>query len=163
MKVQAIEGKIKGCKGRKCEDVCCDDNAVVEWIGEYLAYHDNIKEHLQKQGIKIQFKDDRVYFTHCSDGKKCKFLKYALNKTIDPRPIDCKIYPFVVDWDTIDFDNKIVKLYFWDNTCPLVKNKKIPSEFKKEVEHIIKRDFAHLFWGTKFKIEFVNEVYKHKY
>jgi len=90
-------------------------------------------------------------------------LKYALNKDIDPRPIDCKIYPFVVDWDTIDFDKKIVKLYYWDNTCQLVKEKKIPKEFKKEVEHIIKRDFAHLFWGTKFKIEFVNKVYKHKH
>jgi len=162
MKKQFVEGKLAGCAGRFCEDICCDDNKVIEWVVEYLAYHDNIKDHLLSHGINIEFKEDRVYFTGCSDGKKCKFLKYALNKNVDPRPIDCKIYPFVVDWDTIDFDKKIVKLYYWDNTCPLVKQNKIPLEFRKEVENIITRDFAFLFFGAKFKVKFMADVYKHK-
>jgi len=36
-----------------------------------------------------------------------QILEIFFNKDIDPRPIDCKIYPFVVDWDSIDFDKKI--------------------------------------------------------
>lgn len=155
---QFIEGKIEGCSGHLCHVACCDDNRVEEWVNEYFAFHERIKDHLSSLGIKIEFKGDRVQFKNCSDGKLCKFLTHSLNKDIDPRPIDCKIYPFVVDWKSIDFDKKIVKIYYWDKGCPLVINKSIPEEFKKEVENIIKRDFAVLFYGARFKIEFIDEV-----
>ena len=157
---QYVEGKLEGCKKDSCEDTCCDDDEVEEWANEYFAFHERIKDHLASVGIKIEFIGDRVRFKNCSDGKRCKFLKYSLNKDIDPRPIDCKIYPFMVDWDSIDFDKKIVRLYYWDGSCPLVKNKSIPDDFRKEVETIIKRDFAVLFYGTRFKVEFINEVHK---
>lgn len=134
----------------------------MEWIDEYFAFHERMKDHLTSIGIKIKFCGDRVKFIHCSDGKDCKFLKYSLNKDIDARPIDCKIYPFLVDWETIDFDKKIVKLYYWSNDCPLVKRKSIPLEFKNEVISIIKRDFAVLFYGSQFKIKFMDRVYKEK-
>ena len=110
-----------------------------------MKFHDKQKAHLQKHGIKIQFKKDRVEFTNCSNGKECKFIKYALDKDIDPRPIDCKIYPFSVDRHNIDFDKKIVHLYLWSVKCPIVRMKAHLESFKKEAERIIKRDFALLF------------------
>lgn len=151
-----------GCKKCLCENTCCDDDQVEEWINEYFAFHERIKDYLVSRGIKINFVGDRVRFLNCSDGKECKFLRYSLNKSIDPRPIDCKIYPFVVDWESIDFDKKIVKLYYWDNECPLVKTNTIPLKFRKEVETIIKRDFAVLFYGTRFRVKFIDKVFKHK-
>ena len=160
MKEQFVEGKLEGCKKDSCEDTCCDDDQVEEWANEYFAFHERIKDHLASVGIKIEFIGDRIRFKNCSDGKRCKFLKHSLNKDIDPRPIDCKIYPFCVDWDSIDFDKKIVKLYYWESSCPLVKNNSIPINFRKEVENIIKRDFAVLFYGARFKVEFINEVHK---
>jgi len=160
MTEQYVEGMLEGCKKDSCEDTCCDDDEVEEWINEYFAFHERIKDYLTSLGIQINFMGDRVKFKNCSDGKRCKFLKYSLNKDVDPRPIDCKIYPFIVDWDSIDFDKKVVKLYYWDDDCPLVKNNSIPDEFKKEVETIIKRDFAVLFYGARFTVEFINEVYK---
>jgi hypothetical protein len=81
------------------------------------------------------------------------------SKDVDPRPIDCKIFPFVVDWDAIDFDRKMVNLYYWDDSCPLVKNNSIPENFRKEVENIIKRDFAVLFHGARFNVVFVDKCY----
>ncbi len=160
MSEQYVEGKLEGCKKDSCEDTCCDDDQVEEWVNEYFAFHERIKDHLTSLGIKIKFIGDRVRFKNCSDGSKCKFLKHSLNKDLDPRPIDCKIYPFVVDWDSIDFNNKKVRLYYWDDSCPLVKNNSIPEEFKREVEMIIKRDFAVLFYGARFKVEFVDKVHK---
>ena len=153
-KKQYVEGELKGCKKHECPQTCCDDDQVEEWVNEYFAFHERMKEHLLSLGIKIHFVRDRVRFTNCSNGKECKFLKHSLNKDIDPRPIDCKIYPFVVDWGTIDFNNKIVKLNYWDDTCPLIKNNGITKEFKKEVETILKRDFAVLFYGARFDIKF---------
>lgn len=160
MKEQYIEGGLEGCKKDFCEDTCCDDDEVEEWTNEYFAFHERIKDYLTSVGIKIEFIGDRVRFKNCSDGKHCKFLKHSLNKDIDPRPIDCKIFPFIVDWNSIDFDNKIVNLYYWDGSCPLVKNNSIPKEFRREIENIIKRDFAVLFYGARFTIKFINEVYK---
>lgn len=160
MPEQYIEGKLKGCEEDSCKDTCCDDNRVEEWANEYFAFHERIKDYLVSLGVKIEFTGDRVRFKNCSDGKSCKFLIHSLNKDVDPRPIDCKIYPFAVDWNSIDFDKKIAKIYYWDKECPLVKNNSIPQEFKKEVENIIKRDFAVLFYGARFKIEFVNEILK---
>jgi hypothetical protein len=160
-KKQYVEGLIKRCQKAKCACTCCDNDEVEEWLFEYFAFHERMKDHLTSIGIKIDFFGDRVRFTNCSDGKDCKFLKYSLNKDIDPRPIDCKIYPFVVDWPSIDFDNKIVRLYFWDKDCPLVKNNKISQEFKKEVENIIKRNFAVLFYNAQFKIKFSNKIFKY--
>lgn len=157
---QYIEGRIEGCKKNYCENTCCDDNQVEEWVNEYFAFHERIKDHLTAIGINLKFIGDRVQFKNCTDGKICKFLKYSLNKDIDPRPIDCKIFPFVVDWDSINFDKKIVKLYYWDESCPLIKNNSIPNEFRREVETIIKRDFAVLFYGARFKVEFVNQIYQ---
>jgi len=157
---QFIEGQLNGCKQNFCEDTCCDDDQVEEWVNEYFAFHERLKDYITSLGIKIKFINDRVRFTNCSDGKKCKFLTHSLNKDIDPRPIDCKIYPFCVDWDSIDFNKKIVRLYFWDNSCPLVKSKSIPENFREEVEAIIRRDFAVLFYGARFKVEFINKVYK---
>jgi len=157
-KEQYMEGKIKGCKGCDCKVMCCDDDQVEEWVNEYLLFHERIKDHLVSLGIKIEFIGDRVRFKKCSDGKKCKLLTNSLNKDIDPRPIDCKIYPFAVDWKSIDFDKKIVKLLWWDKGCPLVIANKIPEEFRTEVVGIIKRDFAVLFYGVSFKVEFVDEV-----
>jgi len=52
------------------------------------------------------------------------------------------------------------KLYLWDSGCPVVKSKKIPEKFKKEVEDIIKRDFAVLFHGARFSVKFVNRVHR---
>lgn len=103
---QYMEGKLTGCKEADCECTCCDDDEVQEWIDEYFAFHERLKDHLKSLGIKINFTGDRVNFTNCSDGKKCKFLKYSTNKDVDLRPIDCKIFPFIVDWDSIDFDKK---------------------------------------------------------
>lgn len=142
------------------EDTCCDDDQVEEWVNEYFAFHERIKDHITSLGIKIRFAGDRVQFKNCFDGKRCKFLKYSLNKDIDPRPIDCKIYPFCVDWNSIDFNKKIVKLYYWDDSCPSVKNKVIPDDFRQEVETIIKRDFTVLFYGARFKVKFIDEIYK---
>lgn len=161
MKDQYKEGIIKTCKKEKCECPCCDDDKVEEWEIEFFAFHERIKDYLISKGIKIHFKGDRIEFKNCSDGKTCKFLKFSTNKDIDLRPIDCKIYPFVVDWNTIDFDKKIVNLYFWDKTCPLVRKNKIPKEFKKEVESIIKRDFFLLFYGAKFRVKFISKNHKH--
>ncbi len=158
---QFFEGKLNGCKKYKCGCSCCDDYKVEEWINEFFLFHESIKEHLIAHGIKINFAGDRIYFTNCSTGKECKLLKYSLNKDRDPRPIDCKIYPYSVDWKNINFDNKIVNLYLWDRGCPLVKNNKITKEFKKEVENIIKRDFGTLFYGTIFKVNFINKVNKY--
>lgn len=157
-KGQYIEGKLEGCMRDSCRDTCCDDDQVEEWVNEYFAFHDRMKDHLKSLGIKIEFVRDRVRFKNCSDGKLCKFLKYSLNKGIDPRPIDCKIFPFAVDWDSIDFGKKIVRLYYWDDSCPLVKNNSIPDDFREEVGMIIKRDFAVLFCGATFSVEFVNKV-----
>ena len=159
-KKQFKEGNLEGCNGSICENGCCDDGLVEEWINEYFLFHERIKEYLASLGIKIKFEGDRAKIRGCSDGKNCKFLKYSLNKDIDYRPIDCKIYPYTVDWNSIDFDKKIVKLYYWDNECPLSKSNSVPEEFKKEVEEIIKRDFAALFCGAKFKIKFINKIMK---
>jgi hypothetical protein len=158
MKKQNFEGKLRNCKRDKCTCSCCDDDEVQEWVIEYLSFHERLKDFLKEQGITIGFTGDRVFFKNCSDGHQCKFLKYSLNKDIDPRPIDCKIYPFAVDWETIDFDNKIVNLYYWDDECPLIK-KNIPLSFKKSVESILSRDFACLFHGIQFKFKFNNEIF----
>ena len=157
-KTQYLEGKLAGCGRYKCNFSCCDDGLVMEWVNEYFLFHERLKDNITNWGIKIIFKDDRVIFENCSDGKNCKFLKYSSNKDIDLRPIDCKIYPYVVDWEDINFDDKIVKLFYWDKDCPLVKNNAITKEFKNEVEMIIKRDFAVLFYGAQFKIEFLDKV-----
>ncbi len=157
---QYIEGQLKGCSRDSCKETCCDDDEVQEWVNEYFAFHERIKGHLISKGIQIKFNGDRVNFKNCSDGKECKFLKYSLNKDVDSRPIDCKIYPFVVDWDSIDFDKKTVRLHYWDDSCSLVKTNSVPKEFRNEVENIIKRDFALLFYGARFSVEFVDKVYK---
>ncbi|MFA6184083.1 MAG: hypothetical protein WC682_03195 [Parcubacteria group bacterium] len=159
-KNQYMEGKLAGCKKNKCKNTCCDDYRVEEWVDEYFAFHERMKDHITSLGIKIKFKKDRVNFENCSDGKDCKFLKYSINKDIDPRPIDCKIYPFAVDWKDIDFDKKIVHLYYWDDECPLIRNNAIPNEFRQEVEANIKRDFATLFHGARFNVKFIDKVHK---
>jgi len=157
---QYVEGKIEGCKKHHCEETCCDDDRVEEWVNEYFLFHERIKEHLISLGIEIEFRGDRVLFRKCSDGKRCKFLLHSLNKDIDPRPIDCKIYPFTIDWKSIDFDRKIIRVHYWDRGCPLVKKNAIPKSFKNEVENILKRDLSVLFYGTRFKIKFIDEVLK---
>lgn len=159
-KGQYFEGKLNKCHGVACNQCCCDDDQVEEWFVEYFAFHDRMKDYLKSLGIEINFKGDRVEYKNCSDGKNCKFLKYSLNKQIDPRPIDCKIYPFKVDWDTIDFDKKIVYLYFWDETCPLIKEGKISKSFKTEVENIIKRDLAALFNSAVFTVKIISKLKK---
>ena len=156
---QYVEGRLEGCKKDSCEDTCCDDDEVEEWVNEYFAFHERLKDHLISSGIQIEFINDRARFKNCSDGKRCKFLTNSLNKDIDPRPIDCKIYPFMVDWDSINFDRKRVKLYYWDDSCPLIKNNSIPDDFRREVETIIKRDFAVLFYGARFTVEFTDRFY----
>lgn len=160
MKKQFVEGRLEGCKKCSCPVACCDDNRVEEWVNEYFAFHERMKDHLLSLGIKMEFDGDRIRFKNCTNGKKCKFLTYSLNKDIDARPIDCKIYPFAVDWKSIDFDKKTVKLYYWDRGCPVLENQGIPESFKKEVENIIKRDFAVLFHGARFSTEFIEEVMK---
>lgn len=162
-KKQFTEGVLKGCAKEKCACSCCDNDKVEEWIIEYFAFHERLKDHLIKSGIKMEFINDRVRFKNCSDEEKCKFLLFSTNKDIDPRPIDCKIYPFAVDWKNIDFDKKTVNLLLWDHDCPVAKNKKIPKEFKEEVKKIIKRDFAVLFYGARFKVNFSNEILVDEY
>ncbi len=157
------EGKLTGCYGHLCGCGCCDDDQVEEWVVEYFAYHDKIKNYLISRGIEIEFADDRVRFHNCSDGKNCKFLKYSTSSGVDIRPIDCKIYPFAVDWHTIDFDKKIVYVYYNDDLCPLYKAGKITDDFKKEVEKILRRDFAFLFYGTNFEFVFKDEFIDMKY
>ncbi|MFH0857012.1 MAG: hypothetical protein V1860_03890 [bacterium] len=159
LKKQHLEGELPECAKALCECSCCDNDQIEEWTNEYFAFHERMKDHLISKDVKIEFIGDRVRFINCSDGKKCKFLKYSLNKDIDPRPIDCKIYPYVVDWENIDFDRKTVNLYYWDNDCPVVKSNLISDKFKKEVENIIKRDFAFLFYGARFNVKFYNKVY----
>lgn len=163
MEKQYKECQLEKCAQAECECSCCDDDQVEEWVNEYFAYHERFKDYLKKMGVKIKFIGDRVRFTSCSDGKNCKFLKYSLNKDIDPRPIDCKIYPYTVDWDSIDFDKKIIKLFYWDDrACPLIKNYPISDKFKDEVKTILKRDFAFLFYGARFSIEFADKPRKNK-
>jgi hypothetical protein len=157
-KEQFFEGGLAGCERYKCGCSCCDDNQVEEWVNEFFLFHERMKENLISHGIKINFKGDRVEFKKCSSGKECKFLKYSLNKDADPRPIDCKIYPYAVDWKSIDFDKKIVKVLYWDKGCPLVKNNAIPDSFNETVANIIKRDFAVLFYGANFKVSFVKKI-----
>ena len=159
-KKQFFEGKLAGCRREKCGCTCCDDEEVEEWVNEYFLFHEETKENLLSHKIKIDFIGDRVRFKNCSTGKECKFFKYSLNKDRDPRPIDCKIYPYCVDWKNIDFNNKTVSLYLWDKECPLSRKNKIPDEFKKEVENIIKRDFSVLFYGAIFKVKFINKINK---
>lgn len=151
---QYVEWVFDSCKGANCEYSCCDDDSVQERVIEFLKFHDKQKEHLKSHGIKIKFKKDRVEFSNCSDGKNCKFIKYALNKDFDPRPIDCKIYPFSVDWHNIDFDKKIVHLYLRSVKCPIIHMKAQLETFKQEVEMIIRRDFAALFDGANFTVKF---------
>jgi len=154
LRKQFFEGELEGCRKVECPQTCCDDDEVEEWVNECFLFHEKIKNHLLSHDIKINFIGDRVRFTNCSNGTECKFLKYSLNKDTDPRPIDCKIYPFLIDWDSLDSDNKIVHLSYWDHSCPLVKNNLISDEFKKTVETIIKRDFAVLFYGSRFTVKF---------
>ena len=156
-KKQYMEWLSLWCAGSKCKYSCCDDDSVQERVIEFLKFHDREKEYLKNHGIKINFKKDRVEFTNCSTGKECKFIKYALNKDIDPRPIDCKIYPFSVDRHNIDFDKKIVRLYLWSVKCPIVHIKANLNDFKKEVKMIIKRDFAALFDGANFTVKFMDK------
>lgn len=164
MKKQFIEGKLEYCKKGSCEDSCCDNDQVEEWANEYFAFHERLKDHIESLGIEIRFIGDRARFRNCFDKKRkgCKLLLHSLNKDVDPRPIDCKIYPYVVDWKSIDFDKKAVSLFLWEFSrkkgCPLAKNNKIPEIFRKEVENIIKRDFAVLFYGARFNIKFINKV-----
>lgn len=51
---QYIEGVLPECKKHLCERSCCDDGEVMEWINEYFALHERIKEHLIFKGIKIK-------------------------------------------------------------------------------------------------------------
>ncbi|PIU22013.1 MAG: hypothetical protein COT14_03380 [Candidatus Diapherotrites archaeon CG08_land_8_20_14_0_20_30_16] len=141
------------CTKEKCECTCCDNIGIEEWIIEYCAFHERMKDHLKKIGIKIKFDKDVIQFSNCSTGKECKFIKYSTNKSIDLRPIDYKIYPYHVDWKEMDFDNKKAQLYFADFDCPLTK-KKISKEFNNNVEKVIKRDFSLLFYGMDFDVVF---------
>ncbi len=154
MQKQFFEGKLADCKGANCNYRCCNDDHGEEWANEYFLFHEKLRNHLESVGINIEFRGDRVKFLGCSDGRGCKFIKHSLNRNVDPRPIDCKIYPFSVDWNNIDFGKKIVSLTYWDLECPLVRSNKIPKKFKSEVEAIIKRDFAVLFYGTRFDVKF---------
>jgi hypothetical protein len=158
MTVRKMEGKLPGCKKTKCNYCCCDNDRVDEWIIEYAAFHEKIKKQLLKKGIKLSFYNDRIRISNCSDGKNCKFLTEPFNKTMDLRPIDCKIYPYAVDWNTIDFDKKIVNLYYWDYNCPMVTLRKISPKFKEEVKRIIQRDFSFLFHKMKFDIIFHDKI-----
>ena len=159
---QFFEGKLKGCEGYKCLDSCCNikGEETEEWINEYFAFHEKFKDHLISCGIEIEFVGDRVKFKNCTNGRECKFLTHSLNKDIDPRPVDCKIYPYAIDWKSVDFDKKIVKIYYSDDNCPLVKNNTIPDEFRCQVESIVKRDMAALFYGSRFNVKFINEIFK---
>jgi Fe-S-cluster containining protein len=158
-KGQLTEGRLASCRRAKCLECCCDDGTE-EWIVEFFAFHGRMKDHLRSLDIEIEFHNDRVRFKGCSDGESCKFLKHSLNKGIDPRPIDCKIFPFVVDWDTIDFDKRVVRLYLWDRSCPLVRKNLIDRDFRRDVEAIIKRDFSLLFYGAGFSVEFVEREFR---
>jgi len=160
---QAKECNLKKCPGFRCGCTCCDDDEVEEWIVEYCVFHERMKDFLISKGIKIEFCDDRVRFKNCSDGKKCKFLKYALNKEIDPRPIDCKIYPFAVDWHTIDFEKRLVNIMYCDYDCPLIKTGEISKSFKDDVVKILRRDFSMLFYGMEFIFKFKNGTVDKKY
>ena len=157
---QHMEGILEGCEGHDCLDSCCDDAQIEERTNEYLVFHKKLKDHLISHGVSIDFLNDRVRFSNCSDGKTCKFLKHSPNKGIDPRPLDCKIFPFVVDWDSVDFNKKSINLYSSDKSCPLVKNNAIPNDFKREVEVIIKRDMAVLFSNHEFKVNFMTTANK---
>lgn len=163
--LQYMEGKLEGCLGKNCKSSCCDDKRVEEWIPEYSFFHASIKDYLISKGINMRFhgkRRDLVRFTNCSDpiDRSCKFLKYATNRDVDPRPIDCKIYPYAVDWKTIDFKKGIVKVYLWDRGCPLVKVNAIPESFRNQVNMILGRDFGRIFHGMKFEFKYVNKVLK---
>lgn len=155
---QYFEGKLRWCNREQCWCSCCDDDQVEEWISEYFLFHERMKEYIESLWIKTEFAGDVVRFSKCSTkNKECKFLKHSLNKDIDMRPIDCKIFPYAVDWQLIDFDKKIVWLCYWDRTCPIVAKNSIPDDFKEEVKNIIKRDFAVLFYWARFDVRFTNE------
>lgn len=165
MNKKIAEGCLSVCKKEKCPVSCCDDVGVEEWVMEYLAFHDRARVFWESKGIKFKFKGDRVGVTNCSTGKECKFLKYSLSKDYDQRPIDCKIYPYFVDWEEIDFNKKKINLYFADFDCPLTKEQ-MPPEFKDNVSRIIKRDFSLLFFGADFEVIFHDQckydIYKTK-
>lgn len=158
MKKQNKECVLIDCAKENCNCSCCDEDEVQEWIVEYLAFHHRMKDFLKDKGIKIVFKGDRVEYKNCSTGKECKFIKYATNKDIDSRPIDCKIYPYLVDWKDLDWEKGIVNLYFWDLGCPLVQKNKISKDFKDSITKVIKRDFSLLFYGIDFDVVFHDYV-----
>jgi hypothetical protein len=170
--LQYMEGGLDGCLGNGCKVSCCDDKRVEEWVPEFSTFHRVFKDYLRSLGVNITFgvqievpgsrnnsvRQDLVQFTNCSEDGKCKFLRYAPNRDIDPRPIDCKIYPYAVDWKTIDWDRNVFKVHLWDNGCPVVESDSgIPQSFRDKVTYILKRDFKTLF-GADFSFEYVNEV-----
>jgi len=155
---QFLEEDLEKCKKMNCNANCCHNiSPIKEWIVEYFMFHDKIKNELISDGVKINFKEEKVFFENCSLGKmKCSFLKHS-PEGVDLRPIECKIYPYRVDWHSVDFDNKVVILFCIDENCPLVKDKTENEKYKKEIERIIKRDFALLFNGAQFGVAFFKD------
>jgi hypothetical protein len=157
MSRKCVEGAFAACKRNKCRHSCCDRKGVEEWVVEYFAFHERVKDFLKSLGIEILFRNDRVVFRNCGDGKGCKFLRCGLNDDVDLRPIDCKIYPFFVEWNTIDFDKKVVRLLY-DRDCPVASKGRLPEDFKKRVRDVIRRDFSLLFYGADFRVVFTNKA-----
>jgi hypothetical protein len=154
---QFLEEDLKKCKETKCDAKCCYNiSPVKEWVAEYFMFHDKIRDKLVSDGVKIDFREGRFFFERCFNKGKCSFLKHS-PEGVDLRPIECKIYPYRVDWHSVDFDNKIVILFCIDGNCPLVKDKAENERYKKEVERIIKRDFALLFNGAQFEVAFFKD------
>ena len=157
-KEQFLEKDLERCKKMNCNAECCHNiSPVREWIVEYFTFHDKIRDKLISSGVKINFKEDKVFFENCSPGKReCSFLKHS-PENVDLRPLECKIYPYRMDWHNVDFDKKSVILFCVDGNCPLVRENKKDEEYRREIEKIIKRDFAKLFNGVEFEVQFFKD------
>ena len=154
---QFLEEDLKKCKETKCDAKCCDNiSPVREWVAEYFIFHDKIRDKLVSNGVKIDFKEGKFFFERCFNKGECSFLKYS-PRGVDLRPIECKIYPYRVNWRGVDFNKKIVILFCINESCPLVKNKKEDKEYRKEIEKIIKRNFALFFNGAQFEVQFFKD------
>ena len=152
---QFCEGCFSGCRKHGCYiENCCKYNLNQGCVNEYFLFQEKMKDILILHGVDISFENGMVFYRNCVDGNDCKFLKYAPDKNVDPRPFDCKIYPYTFDWSSVDFNEKIVFVYCGDNHCPIVIDKKEDEEFRKEVKEIVKRNFALLFNGAKFRVQF---------
>lgn len=156
---QYVEGLLRGCARSACSTSCCDNHRVEAWTPEWYAFHALQRNHFESYGVRFsqardgRHRSDVIRFRNCSEDGRCKLILYAPDRDVDPRPIDCKIYPYAIDWESIDLRRNEVYVGFWDKTCPMIAQG-IPPSFRNQVTKILRRDLARLFNNTVFDMKF---------